>query len=193
MRQQLIKRLYEILKTHETKHGYLYLKDTIPQMFTSGVYFFFDKTTPIENNQFKITYIGITNPNKNNRLHKHKNNNGPSSFRDSVKKAISNKFGINETLSVNDYIHNLPYIFILINNREVIENIEQRTIELISNYEQAKQIHVPNDQWLGYSSNKEKVRSSHIWNSNYVMNYSLDYNYVEALNQLEQYSNNMII
>ena len=47
MRQQLIKRLYEILKTHETKHGYLYLKDTIPQMFTSGVYFFFDKTTPI--------------------------------------------------------------------------------------------------------------------------------------------------
>jgi hypothetical protein len=191
MRQQIIKRLYEILKTHETKHGYHYLKDTIPKLFTNGVYFFFDKTTPIENNQFKITYIGITNPNENNRLGKHKNDNGASSFRDSVKKAISNKFDINRILSVNDYIHNLPYIFILINDKEDIDKIEQRTIELISNYNQAIQIHKPNDEWLGYSSDKEKVRTSHIWNSNYVIRYNVDNNYSEAMNKLEHYSNRM--
>ena len=192
MRHQLIKRLYEILKTHETKLGYHYLKDTIPQMFTSGVYFFFDKTTPIENNQFKITYIGITNPNENNRLDKHKkNNNSASSFRESVYKAIPIKFGINGTLSVNDYIHNLPYIFILINDREDIKNIEQRTIELISNCNQAIQIHKPNDEWLGYSSDKEKVRNSNIWNSNYVKRYNVDNNYSEAMNKLEHYSNRM--
>lgn len=191
MRQQLINRLYEILKTHETKHGYHYLKDTIPQMFKSGVYFFFDKITPIENNQFKLTYIGITNPNENNRLEKHKKNNGASSFRDSVKKAISIKFGINSTSSVNGYIHNLPYIFILINVKEDIEKIEQRTIELISNYNQAIQIHKPNDEWLGYSSDKEKVRTSHIWNSNYVIKYNVDNDYCEAMNKLEDYSNRM--
>lgn len=191
MRQQLIKRLYEILKTHETKHDYHYLRDKIPQMFSSGVYFFFDKTTPIENNQFKITYIGITNPNENNRLDKHKNNDGGSSFRVSVKKAISIKFGINGTLSVNDYIHNLPYIFISINDSEVIKNIEQRTIEFISNYNQAIQIHKPNDEWLGYSSDKEKVITSHIWNSDYVKRYNVDNNYSEALNNLEHYSNRM--
>lgn len=185
MRQQLIKRLYEILKTHEDIHGYHYLNDTIPQIFSSGVYFFFDKITPIENNQFKINYIGITNPNENNRLNKHKNNDGASSFRDSVKRAISNKFGNNGTFSVNNYIHNLPYIFIIINDREVIKNIEERTIELISNYKQAQQIHVPKVGWLGYSSCKEKVRTSHIWNSHYVKNYS------EAINKLEHYSNIM--
>lgn len=189
MRQQLIKRLYEIFETHETQHGYHYLKDPIPQMFTSGVYFFFDKTTPIENNQFKITYIGITNPNENDRLDKHKK--GTSSFRESVKKALSKRFGINGALSVNDYIHNLPYIFILINDIEDTSNIEQRTIELISNYNQAKQIHKPNDEWLGYSSDKEKVRNSHIWNSHYVNNYDVDKNYSEALNKLEHYANRM--
>ncbi len=192
MRQQLIERLYEILKNHETKHEYNYLKDPIPKKFTSGIYFFFDKKTPIKNNQFKITYIGITSPNENNRLEKHKKSDGASSFRVSVKEAISIKFGLNEKLSVNNYIHNLPYLFIIINDVKDITEIEQRTIELVSNYELAQQIHVPNDEWLGYSSKKEKVRASHIWNSQYVKNYNAVNKYSEALDKLNHYTNAMM-
>ena len=192
MRQQLIERLYEILKNHETKHGYHYLKDPIPQKFTSGIYFFFDKKTPIKNNQYKITYIGITSPNENNRLEKHKKNDDASSFRKSVKEAISNRLDLNGTLSVNNYIHDLPYLFIVIHDSEDITNIEKRTIEIVSNYNQDHQIDVPNVEWLGYSSDKEKVRISHLWNSHFVKKYNLDNKYSEALDKLIHYSNLMV-
>jgi hypothetical protein len=191
MREELIKRLYKILEKHRIKHGYHYLKDTIPSQFTSGLYFFFDETTPIENDQFKITYIGITNPNGNNRLEKHqKPHNEASSFRRSVNKAISNRFGSNGKLSVNDYIHNLPYLFIVVDNKEDIENIEKRTIELVSNYNHVLQFHVPEPEWLGYSSDKEKVCKSHIWNSQHVNNYNENKDYSVAIDKLEKYSLN---
>ena len=86
MREQLIKKLYEILEINTNYGGgYHFLRDHIPQEFKSGVYFFFE----VDNKKPRITYIGITKPNRNNRLQMHKN--GASAFRDHIDKAIINK------------------------------------------------------------------------------------------------------
>lgn len=188
MRQQLIERLYEIFKNHETKHGYHYLKDPIPKKFTSGIYFFFDKKTQTSNNQYKITYIGITKNNKNNRLEKHQNN-GPSSFRDHVREAIINRNGADNQLLINQCIHNLPYLFITVNDIDTLKLIEKRTIELVSNFNQIPPIHIPNIEWLGYSHIKSIIPLSHIWNIQHAGGkYSEENDYSDTLVKLKKYS-----
>jgi hypothetical protein len=188
MRNLLIEQLYLILKNHEVNIGYFYLKNPIPASFSCGIYFFFDKITPISEDQFKITYIGITKNNKNNRLEKHQKK-GPSSFRDHVKEAIENKNGVANNLLINDYIHNLPYVFITINDIKMLEIIEKRTIELVSNFDQIHAIHIPNKDWLGYFHLRSIIPEAYIWNiQNAGGNYSEKINYSDALDKLKKYS-----
>ena len=187
MRKQLIQRLYEILNNHVKNHGYNYLRNQIPKDFNCGIYFFFEKITQIENNQFKITYIGITKKNNNNRLEKHQIN-GPSSFRDHVGEAINNRNGVVNNLSIDQYIHNLPYVFITINDIKTLEIIEKRMIELVSNFNQVPAIHIHNKEWLGYLHLRSKIPKSHIWNiQNAGGNYSEKINYSDALDKLKKH------
>ena len=129
MRNLLIERLYLILKNHEVNNGYFYLSHSIPKNFSCGIYFFFDTINSILVNQFKITYIGITKNNKNNRLKKHQKN-GPSSFRDHIGEAFKNKVGETNNLSldllVDKYIEGLPYLFIRIDDINTLELIEKK-------------------------------------------------------------------
>jgi len=192
MRKQLIQRLYEILNNHVKNHGYNYLRNQIPKDFNCGIYFFFEKITQIENNQFKITYIGITKKNNNNRLEKHQIN-GPSSFRDHVGEAINNRNGVVNNLSIDQYIHNLPYIFITIKNIDDLKLIEKRTIELVSNFYQAPSIHIPNKDWLGYSHTQSIIPKAHIWNIQHAGGkYSDKNNHSDPLDKLSYYSKDMI-
>jgi len=191
MRQQIIERLYKILELHKIQFGYFYLRNQIPQDFAFGIYFFFDPITTIGNNQFKITYIGITKNNKNNRLDKHKNN-GPSSFRDHVKEAIINRNGVCRPLAINQYIHNLPYIFNTINNLDDLMLIEKRTVELVSNFNQIPAIHIPQKKWLGYSHTQSVIPKAHIWNIQHAGGkYSVKNNYSDPLDKLNYYSKMM--
>jgi hypothetical protein len=188
MRNQLIERLYLILKNHEVNNGFSYLNNPIPTSFSCGIYFFFDKITPISEDQFKITYIGITKNNKNNRLSKHQKK-GPSSFMDHIKKAINNRNGIVNNLLIDQYIHNLPYVFITINDINTLELIEKRTIELVSNFNQVTAIHIPNNEWLGYSHLQSIIPKAHIWNIQHAGGkYSEEINYSEPLDMLKKYS-----
>jgi len=188
MRNQLIERLYLILKKHEVKNGYSYLINPIPTSFSCGIYFFFDKITPMSEDQFKITYIGITKNNKNNRLSKHKNK-GPSSFRDHVEKAIINRNGVVNNLFIDQYIHYLPYVFIIINDINTLKLIEKRMIELVSNFNQVTTIHIPNNEWLGYSHLQSIIPKAHIWNIQHAGGkYSKEINYSEFLDKLKKYS-----
>jgi hypothetical protein len=188
MRNLLIERLYQILKNHEVNNGHFYLQNPIPTSFTCGIYFFFDKITPISEDQFKITYIGITKNNKNNRLEKHQYK-GPSSFRDHVGEAIENRNGVSNNLLIDQYIHNLPYIFITINDIDDLKMIETRTIELVSNYNQIPAIHIPNKEWLGYLHLQSIIPKAHIWNiQNAGGKYSAKFNYSDLLDKLKKYS-----
>jgi hypothetical protein len=188
MRNLLIKHLYQILKNHEVQNGHFYLRNPIPAGYLCGIYFFFDKITPISEDQFKITYIGISKNNKNNRLEKHQNN-GPSSFRDHVEEAINNRSGAVNNLLVNQYIHNLPYVFVTINDIETLEMIEKRTIELVSNFNQTTNIHIPNKEWLGYHHTQSIIPKAHIWNIQHAGGkYSEEINYSDSLDKLEKYS-----
>jgi hypothetical protein len=190
MRKQLIARLYEILENHKNTFGYNYLLNPIPNDFECGIYFFYDKITTIENGQFKITYIGITKNNKNNRLDKHKIN-GPSSFRDHVNKALENLQGISTPNDVNNYIHNLPYLFIKIPNVDDLTEIEKTTIGLVSNYNKISQIHIPNKNWLGYHHLQSIIPKAHIWNIQHaktVENKFNPKNCIDPLNKLNHYS-----
>ena len=94
MREQLIINLYNLLSNLNKKQQYNYLKNTINNNFNCGIYFFFEPDNMINETQLKISYIGITKKNKNNRLEKHQKN-GPSSFRDHVKKALIKKHNSN--------------------------------------------------------------------------------------------------
>ena len=106
----------DLLYKHKEFQGFQYLKRSIPSNFDCGIYFFFDEALTISKDQFKITYIGITKNNKHNRLERHQIN-GPSSFRDHVNEAFENRVGgISSPEYVNLYIHNLPYLFVSIND-----------------------------------------------------------------------------
>jgi len=188
MRQELINQLYQILETHKHYQNYQYLRNSIPMDYKCGIYFFFDEITPISNNQFKITYIGITKNNRNNRLEKHQKN-GPSSFRDHVNEAILNKYGKEQILTVDQYIHNLPYLFININDIEDLKRIEKGIIELVSNDSQDTAIDVPNNEWLGYSHSHSIIPSAHIWNIQHAGGkYSIENNYFDILNKMKSYA-----
>jgi len=194
MRQQLIARLYEILENHKNNFGYNYLLNPIPNDFECGIYFFFDKITPIENGQFKITYIGITKNNKNNRLEKHKIN-GPSSFRVHVEEALTNLRGFSTQILVNNYIHNLPYLFIKIPNVDDLKKIEETIIGLVSNYNKISQIHIPNKDWLGYNHFQSIIPQAHIWNIQHAKTGENKFNAIncnDPFDKLDKYSKLMI-
>lgn len=163
MRESLTIQLYEILENHKNTYGYHYLYNQIPNNFNCGIYFFFDNTTHIKEELFKITYIGITKNNLNNRLEKHQIN-GPSSFRDHVQAAIENNHLNQINLTTNEYIHSLPYIFIEIINEIQLKEVEKKLIKLTSNFEKTHPLNIANDNWLGYNSPNVKIRSGHTWN-----------------------------
>lgn len=161
MRETLTKQLYEILENHKNTYGYHYLCNPIPDNFNFGIYFFFDRITSIREDLFKITYIGITKNNLNNRLEKHQLN-GPSSFRDHVQEAIETNH--QNRITINDYIQNLPYVFIQINNETLLKEVEKKVIKLTSNFEKQHQLNIASDKWLGYNSPNIKISSGHTWN-----------------------------
>ena len=192
MREQFVRSLHEILYKYKEIQGFEYLNRPIPSNFKCGIYFFFDELLTIPNDQFKITYIGITKNNKNNRLEKHQIN-GPSSFRDHVGEAIKNRFGGNSSPEyINKYIHHLPYLFVSINDIDDLKLIEKRSIELISNYNKDFKIHIPNENWLGYHHKNSIIPQAHIWNIQHAGNYDENLNYLEALDKLKTYSIEMI-
>jgi hypothetical protein len=189
MRQKSVEDLYKILEKLKCSQEFQFLSKPVPTNYMCGIYFFFDKITPILSKQYKITYIGISSNNKNNRLEKHQKGN--SSFRDHVKEALSNRYSSSEKCEIDDYIHHLPYLFVTIKNTEELSRIEKGTIEIISNYNK-QPIHIPRKEWLGYNHKNDKIIKSHIWNIRHTGNYSDKKDYNQILMLLEEYIEKMI-
>lgn len=190
MRQLLIKKLYRILDDHSNYQEYQYLRDPIPEHFICGIYFFFDTVNPINQKQYKITYIGITKDNNNNRLKKHQsNNNSASIFRKHIDGALNYNQDLIGKKHINEYIHNLPYLFINIDNIYKLKLIEKKTIELISNYNKTEEIDIPSKNWLGFNHKRDIIKKAHIWNIHYSAGkYSEEYNYDKVLEYFKEYS-----
>jgi hypothetical protein len=189
MRQKSVEDLYKILEKLKCSQEFQFLSKPVPINYMCGIYFFFDKITPILSKQYKITYIGISNNNKNNRLEKHQK--GESSFRDHVKEALSNLYSNSEKSKIDGYIHKLPYLFVTVNNTADLRLIEKGTIEIISNYNK-QPIHIPSKEWLGYNHKNGKIIKSHIWNIHHTGNYSDKKDYNQILMLLEEYTEKMI-
>lgn len=188
MREQFIINLYNLLSNFKKKQKYNYLKNPINKNYNCGIYFFFDTENKISDTQLKISYIGKTKNNSNNRLEKHQKGNA-SSFREHVKKALVEKHNVNfSDEMISGYIHNLPFLFIPIKNETHLKDIENHCIQIISNSNQ-KSIHKPYDKWLGFYIDDE-LKNSHIWNVQQVTNYNESKNdYESSLNLLMEYIN----
>ena len=60
--------------------------------------------------------------------------------------------------------------------------IERNAIALLSNYERP-QLDPPSKSWLGHHSNRERVRTSGLWNQNHVVE-TYDPAFLELLREL---------
>ncbi|WP_273212229.1 GIY-YIG nuclease family protein [Runella zeae] len=192
MRHIYLNQLYTILSDLKERQGDHYLSNAIPLQFNCGLYFFFNPQNPISQHQFKIIYIGITKDNINNRLEKHqKAHISASSLRKHVGKASN--FLYNENVNaagISAYIHQLPYLFLPINNIDNLEALEKRCIEIVSNRNQSV-IHPPMNNWLGYQLGGA-ITEAHMWNNHHTQGYDPDVNnYTHALDLLQMYLNQM--
>ena len=181
MREDLIEGVYEILGNLATKqinNGYNTLAEPIPvDYLQAGLYFFFDLNIPRMNRiGHKIIRIGITGDNGNNRLGLHKNGNINSSiFRKHIGRALANmNNGIVDDAQISNYIHNLPFLFLPIVNKDQLHNLEKKLIQIVSNCNRLNQIDIPNDNWLGFQQGPNinpAISCSHLWNVHYVKNF----------------------
>jgi hypothetical protein len=195
MRQHLVNFIYASLHQYkENQHNgnFFYLSNPIPQEFTnnSGLYFFFDSEIPAGENEFKIVRVGITGNNGNNRLGHHKDGTIDSSvFRKHIGRALHQLNGNFNENQISDYIQNLPYLYIPINNN--LNLFEKTCIKILSNRNQDEIIFPANENWLGFQNGGDinsAVPESHLWcvhhtNGNDFNNFQLDY-YQDILNQL---------
>jgi hypothetical protein len=182
MREVLIERIYEILGNLAAKQiniGYKTLAEPIPiEYLQAGLYFFFDlhirRTNGIGN---KIVRIGISGDNGNNRLGLHQNGNIDSSiYRRHVGRAFASmNNGIIDNEQISNYIHNLPYLFLPVVNNDQLHNLEKKLIQIISNCNQANQIDIPPNNWLGFQQGPNinpAISCSHLWNVHFVKNFN---------------------
>lgn len=198
MRRTFLNRLYEILVILQGKsinNGYHYLYNNVPPSFIqSGLYFFFDHEIIREDNRFKIIRIGITGDNDNNRLLLHKKSTYTVSvFRKHVGRALNASHGqqFNE-VTISEYIHPRPYLFLPVKNPDDLKILEKRCIEIVSNKGQLP-IDPPGPEWLGYQHSvgaNKAIRLSHLWNVQHTGNYDPDHiDYNAALDLLDHYIN----
>jgi len=203
MRLQYVNKLYQILDQLKEQIGdYYYLSNQIPQEYltNAGLYFFFDQNCLREDGiSYKIVRIGITKDNNNPRLGLHQNGNiSDSIFRAHIGRAfiVNNYFLDNNVLEVmiSNYIQDLPYLFIPINDNDNLKNLEKRCIEIVSNFQTPNNnviIDAPPENWLGYNVGgiiNPTICHSHLWLVHYVQNYDEhNIDYIDSLNLLQQY------
>ena len=181
MREDLIERFYKILSILAAKkinQGYKTLAKSIPiEYLQAGLYFFFDSHIPRSNGIGKIIRIGISGDNGNNRLGLHQNGNiNTSIFRKHVGRALANvNNGIINEIEISNYIHNLPYLFLPVANKDKLHNLENKLIQIISNCNQLNQIDIPPNTWLGFQQSPNinpAISCSHLWNVHFVRNFN---------------------
>jgi hypothetical protein len=203
MRLQYVNKLYQILDQLKEQIGdYYYLSNQIPQEYltNAGLYFFFDQNCLREDGiSYKIVRIGITKDNNNPRLERHQNGNIIDSiFRAHIGRAfeVNNNFLDNNVLEVmiSNYIQDLPYLFIPINDNDNLKNLEKRCIEIVSNFQTPNNnviIDAPPENWRGYNVGgniNPTICHSHLWLVHYVQNYDEhNIDYIDSLNLLQQY------
>jgi hypothetical protein len=203
MRLQYVNELYKILDQLKEQIGdYYYLSNQIPQEYltNAGLYFFFDQNCLREDGiSYKIVRIGITKDNNNPRLERHQNGNiSDSIFRTHIGRAfeVNNNFLDNNVLEVmiSNYIQDLPYLFIPINDNDNLKILEKRCIEIVSNFQTPNNnviIDAPPENWLGYNVGgniNPTICLSHLWLVHYVQNYDEhNIDYIDSLNLLQQY------
>jgi hypothetical protein len=205
MRLQYVNKLYQILDQLKEQNGdYYYLRNQIPQEYitNAGLYFFFDQNCFREDGiSYKIIRIGITRDNGNPRLESHQNGNIVNSI---FRKHIGRVFKVNNNLlnnndlevMISNYIQDLPYLFIPINDNENLESLEERCIEIISNFQTPNNnvvIDAPPENWIGYTVGDQihhTICHSHLWLVHYAKNYNENnIDYTNSLNLLQQYIN----
>jgi hypothetical protein len=194
MRQIFVSRIYNILNLLSTKqinNGYHSLEQAIPVAFLqSGLYFFVDPSIPRTNGGgFKIVRIGITGNNGNNRLQLHKNGSITNSvFRKHIGHAlmVQNNAAINE-IHISNYIQQLKYVFLPVEDQVHLKMLEKSLIEIISNCNQLNNIDIPGANWLGIQIGpniNNAIACSHLWNVHHVRNYNANNNanYNQSIN-----------
>jgi hypothetical protein len=74
-------------------------------------------------------------------------------------------------MEVSQYIGTLPFLWVGVNDAPGPDSdrgrIERNSIALLSNYQRAV-LDAPSKAWLGRCSDRERVRSSGLWNNNHV-------------------------
>ncbi|CAN0547596.1 unnamed protein product [Ectocarpus sp. 8 AP-2014] len=88
--------------------------------------------------------------------------------------------------AVSDVIGEMPFLCLAINDEpgpaSLRGYIERNAIGLLSDYGK-EPIDSPSDNWLGYFCNRERVRTSGLWNSNHV-NEEYDPAFLDVLEDL---------
>ncbi len=88
---------------------------------------------------------------------------------------------------VSEYLGQMPFLYLDVEEREMRKYIEQNAIALLSNKDKEK-IDPASDNWLGFYSGHKDIRQSNLWNSRDV---EKDYD-PAFLNKLEELINQMI-
>lgn len=209
MREQYLNLLYDSLDRLKEHVGeYHTLVDKVPiDLKRPGVFFYFDHKLKRQNgNTHRIIRVGRSGaPLKLLFVRGHNNGGGKhrrAIFREYVGKAIIHRDKLHHhfptwgtpnehesehhlEVKTSEYIRPLPFLFISELNHQKRTLIESRSIELLSNKNQAIQIDVPHEDWLGHHLPGD-VSASHLWNEEHVDNFQHDneHRYIELIEVL---------
>jgi hypothetical protein len=182
MRQILINLIYQscdILSQKMINNGYRSFVDPIPNEFNQqGLYIIFDpqiiRTHGIGN---KIIRIG-KNGRRNNRLARHRQGNiNDSILRKHVGRALNILNNVQTAeVQISNYIQTLNYLFLPVNDENMLNSIEITLIQIISNSQfQQNPIDQPGENWLGYivgQNINNNIHQAHLWNVHHVNEYN---------------------
>ena len=151
-----------------------------------GVYFFFEDGEFRSDSQADLRVVRVgthavrrkANTKLWRRLYEHRYHNGASVFRSLVRTSLTRKgaFGTDDPRRkkdqlVTDYIGKMPFLWVNVSDEPGPSSqrafIEKNSIALLSDYDDLG-VDKQSMNWLGQHSNKENVRKSGMWNSDYV-------------------------
>ena len=188
-REKDTKRFYELLKELEERvDGKRRLKDCDGRMGwpRRGVYFFFEEGEYRSGSvtDLRVVRVGTHALRRKaktriwRRLYEHRYHNGASVFRGLVRTALTRRgdFCSGESrkqkdMKVTDYIGNMPFLWVNISDEPGPDSqralVERESIALLSDHD-GFALDKQSVDWLGQFSNRAKVQSSGLWNSNHV-------------------------
>ena len=193
MRQQLVNSVYnmvESLSQSDFNKGVHSFRNSIPSHFNvAGLYIVLDPHSTVEiGNLQRIVRVGLTKG-ENSRLAFHQNGNIENSiFRKHIQRALDDVKNDAHDIRVSDYIQSLNYVFLPVDDYDLLHHFEKTLIAILSNTNQPS-VFPSQQEWLGFNNGDNAnpaVASSHLWNVHHTKAYKSEYlqHYQNVLLQL---------